>query len=229
VKGNLRVKAEPSPDPVREILLRAVRTDGPARLAEAGGSSLSAVLRHGTSPWLGEEPRARNEPLRVRPTQAGLAWLLEITPPGEREDLVRKASPLYQEALFAAWTTLVRERGEAEERHAWERCGRGLAARFRTGDDAEEFRRALAGELVLGWKRASHPEAREEIARALRAAGVRAVGEAGQRTTFSGRWHVSSAAVFPGDPVVVRESGWCLADAGGDLVLEKAVVEAEAP
>jgi hypothetical protein len=158
-----------------------------------------------------------------------MAWVLDQTAPDHREELARSVSPLYRETFFGVWTTLVRERGETAERQAWERCGRAFAARFRTGDDAEEFRRAVAVELVLSWKHADHPEAKEGIARALRAAGVHPVGVPGEETTFVGRRHRALGPVFPGDPVRVREPGWSLAEADGERLLEKAVVEPVSP
>jgi hypothetical protein len=176
---------------------------------------------------LKEEPRTSNQPKFVRLTAAGAEELLQRTEPERRAEVVLTASPLYQKLLYQRWGALIERLGWERDRELRRDCGVRLTAEFETpeGDGADAgFLRGLAHELTLSWKREKNPEAREGIARAMRGAGLRQLGTAGEQVTFAGSYHICTDPIFPGDPAFVLEPGWMIHDGTGEYLLEKALV-----
>jgi hypothetical protein len=77
-------------------------------------------------------------------------------------------------------------------------------------------------DLVMRWKAVSGAE-RAGVARRLRELGAVQIGRAGQQVEFSGRDHVSSEPIFPGDAAVIVRPGWKTRNATGEILLEKAI------
>ncbi len=222
---------------VYDALLRASQCDGPVRLIRPASreivsglfsaSGSQAAIREAVPLWLREEPRASNQPRLVRLTEAGIEQLLRWTPPQERAALVQGASPLYQRLFYARWGILIERLDWPADREPRDQCGARLAAEFSDAEPeaaAADFRRGIAHELTISWKRAQSDEAREGIARAMRGAGLQQLGVAGEQVTFAGRYHQSTEPMFPGDPGFVVEPGWMIHDGTGEYLLEKALV-----
>jgi len=225
---------------VYDALVRAVQSDGPVRLIMPAGNSRASglpasgslratreAIREAVPRWLQEEPRTANQPRLVRLTAEGAEELLQRTAPEHRLSLVLSASPLYQKLLFTRWAALVQRLGWSGDRSAWEHCGERLTAEFSPPDQTgvvADFRRSLAHELTISWKHAQNPEVREGIARAMRGVGLRSIGLAGEQVTFTGRYHVSTTPMFPGDAGFIVEPGWVIHDGSGEYLLEKALV-----
>jgi hypothetical protein len=178
--------------------------------------------------WLKEEPRiSTNQPRFVRLTEAGADELLLGTDPERRSAMVLSVSPLYQKVLFLRWGALIDRHGWESDREPRQRCGAQLTAEFCAPEpdaSSADFLRGMAHELTISWKREKNPEAREGIARAMRGAGLRQLGTAGEQVTFAGRYHACTAPMFPGDPAFILEPGWMIHDGTGEYLLEKAIV-----
>jgi hypothetical protein len=104
---------------------------------------------------------------------------------------------------------------------------RGSAAAPRTPEETD-FRRDVANQLASAWAatwETNKPDAREFLESAMwNINGLRLIGEAGQRTAFSGRYHDSVPGVFSGDEVRVVRPGWALDEEKGEFVVLKALV-----
>ncbi len=229
-------------------LNKAVRCDGSSRLLGRpsglfpGGNTKSRAVKYcleSAPPLLARGSVTPNKrALHVRPTQEGLSQLLTLTASEDRVALVEEASSVYRQLLLKSWAELASRQNWTEDLKGIETCcanliqeiqsilpkDSGSAPTAANGDG--NFKRDLAHELVISWKYAKTEEAREGIARALRASGVQQIGEVGDRVEFVGRRHVCNDALFPGDAVEVIAPGWVVHDGVGEYLLEKASVRA---
>ena len=85
------------------------------------------------------------------------------------------------------------------------------------------FRQRTAQEVVFAWQDGDN-STRESMERVLFNLKAERIGTPGERTEFSGRLHVCDEPAFPGDSVIVRQSGWLLADSQGGYLLAHAKV-----
>ncbi len=213
-----------------------------------------AAARHGleTSPALwAEEPRAHsNALLFVRLLPGGLTRLVEITKPEQRGDLIDGASPLYRQRLLETWADLAAARSWRDDfPRIAESCAEMIRSLHRILPEGSElslpgaqegqertlptanrhenadFKRRMAHELVVAWKYAPTPEAKQSIANALKNSGVKQIGEPRERLILDGGLHRCDEPAFPGDEVEVVESGWLVHDGIGEYLLEKAIVK----
>ena len=201
-------------------------------------------------PLWSEEPRsAMNRTLMVRLLPGGLERLVKNTPSRSRPKLVRTASVLYQQTLLERWADLAAAHGWKSDFEMIADCCSDLMSKFKKlvpnreaekkesaavtesqsepgklgGEDAD-FKRRMAHELVIAWKYAPTPEAKQGIANALRNAGVSQIGSPGDDVAMDGGLHRCEGPAFPGDRVEVMEPGWLVHDGVGEYLLEKALV-----
>tara|TARA_R110002096_G_scaffold147671_20_gene307774 strand:- start:405 stop:1211 length:807 start_codon:yes stop_codon:yes gene_type:complete len=235
---------------ITQALKKAVKNHGPSRLLGRksglfpGGNTKSRAVKfclESDPPLLLREgERSKKRPLHVRLTPHGIERLVEFSPPAEREELIAESSPVYQHQLLKHWADLASKRDWKDDFARIEAACSKLIGEIQSiipkpekspstpsaDSDKASFKRDLAHELVISWKYAKTEEAREGIARALRASGVQQVGEAGELVQFIGRRHICSDAVFPGDNVEIVRAGWVVHDGVGEYLLEKATVRA---
>lgn len=228
---------QPVDKKTRNILLQIARTDGPARLfkprAAAGGDG---VLPSSKGPaarlvvrlmdhCIEELPRSDGQPRLLRLSEAGIRALVESTPAAQRPALARQVSSLYRDRLLRAWRKLA----SPSELADFQTCCRDLYADLLPpASDAYSFQRALAKELVLSWERTEELEARRGLVRAMLSLGLRTIGQAGERTQFTGRLHLSEEPLFQGDSVEIVEPGWTVTDRQGEFLIRKAQVKSVA-
>ena len=212
---------------------------------KTGIAQKAARFGFGTEPplWV-EEPRSSmNHVLLVRIVHGGLDRLIENTSSRSRPPLVRSASALYRQDLLERWADLATARGWKDDfpkiadccshlidnlkKLVQEDSGSSPEPKFsdkpRNGEEAD-FKRRMAHELVIAWKHAPTPEAKQSIANALQNAGVQQIGSPDETLPMDGGLHRCEGPAFPGDQVEVVESGWLIHDGVGEYLLEKAVV-----
>lgn len=232
---------------IDSALNTAVRTDGPVKLFHGkydtnGLFDKNATGRKaanhgfGTAPplWSEEARSSLNHTLFVRLQPGGLERLLSNTPSEDRVELINSASDLYQRDLLERWSDLATANGWEEDAPLIaECCARLIRNIYRSvphGAVVEtpasaDFKRRMAHELVIAWKFAPTPEAKQSIANALRNSGIKQIGEPEERVTMDGGLHRCEGPAFPGDPVEIVESGWVVHDGVGEYLLEKAIVK----
>lgn len=235
---------------ITQALRKAVKNHGPSRLLGRsnglfpGGNTRSRAVKfclESTPPLLLREGEAaKRRPLHVRVAPHGIVSLVEFSSPTEREQLISESSPVYRHQLLKHWADLASQHNWKEDFSKIEAACSALIGEIQsilpnqqdstttpaTDSDEAGFKRDLAHELVISWKYAKSDEAREGIARALRASGVQQIGEIGDQVEFVGRRHLCSDAVFPGDKVEIVRPGWVVHDGVGEYLLEKATVRA---
>jgi len=220
---------------ILDVLAIASRVDGPVRLFVPRGNGTSDepglfdrreppqdLIDQTLGSLLEEEPRASNQPRRVRLTEAGIRFLVRHHAPARRATLVKEASPLYQDRLLRVWKSMASP-AEADLLRACVADLYGDLLDSRESNDGA-FELTKAKELVLSWNRAEDPEVRSGLARAMIALGLRPIGEVGEAVEFTGRLHVSDESLFSGDPAEIVAPGWIVADPQGDRILQKAQV-----
>ena len=230
---------------VTRALRKALAGDGASRLLGRpsglfpGGNTKTRAVRFclDSEPPLLQRDGAKKSPLLVRLTTGGIRHLIEATQPAERANLIADASPAHRLPLLKNWADLAAKLNWREDFASIQSCCGTLIDEIRQilpksenseplSNDEANFKRDLAHELVISWKYAKTPDAREGIARALRVSGVQQIGEPGDRVEFVGRRHICSEALFPGDDVEVVSPGWVVHDGVGEYLLEKATVRA---
>jgi len=236
-------------------LNKAVLASGPIKLyhgknnqdglfPEKKGRFLKAAnYGFGTTPCLWKEERrsSMNLTLQVRLAPGGLERLIDSTPADARATLVKSSSELYRRELLKRWVDLaVAKRWESDFPSITECCS-SLIAEIQNllpaslpktapllvngTRESADFKRRMAHELVIAWKFAPNPEARQSIANALRNSGIQQIGSPSEKMVMDGGLHRCDGPAFPGDKVEVVECGWLVHDGVGEFLLEKAIVK----
>ena len=87
-----------------------------------------------------------------------------------------------------------------------------------------DFQRDVAEELVFAWQDAHNRDAKSALERVMFNIGISAVGQAGEKLEFDGRWQQATDEVLPRQTVVIIEQGWRLVNARGDYLIARAKV-----
>lgn len=141
----------------------------------------------------------------------------------------RKALSADRERLETAIKSAERLLVDADEKAPDRSDGRGKRNGTSKSDEPRseedlDFQRDVAEELVYAWKDSPDQNSREALERVMRNAGLMPVGDAGEKTSFDGRLHVTDDDLDPGDPAMITEPGWRLTNSRGNYLIARARV-----